>query len=251
MTNTDLIIGIHSIVEALQNRERNPICLYATADGIKNLKNKIKLDKIELKELTLSKFIHKTESLFREKRFKYSRIQAQALLLASSLPEKNLSWIYQQVEKKDCLLLAIDSLTDTHNLAAIVRTAAFYNVDGILLSRRGKLTLTPHIFRVSSGALEHLFLINCSSLPGALSRLQDRGVSCVGLAEEADGDVFEQRKGSHCLVMGAEDKGLSHAVRTCLSQFVGLKARGRISSLNVSVATAITLERFLNQRKTS
>lgn len=251
-TATDLIFGLHSIAEAIKNPKRRQWQLYVTDDSLKDLRklhfNNQKLpESVEIKILSNHKLQEEGKFQFRERGFKEQRVPSNIFLVTQKLEEVSIATIYDHIEKNDQLkMMALDQVTDIHNLAAIMRTAAFYDLDFVLISKKGPLNFPPSYFRIASGAAEYVQLINCSGLSKALTKMMDKKVDCIGLAEEATTTSDEvQALSKTCLVMGAEDTGLSNAIRRVLDKFVALPARGEIRSLNVSVAAAIAMDKFL------
>jgi 23S rRNA (guanosine2251-2'-O)-methyltransferase len=167
-------------------------------------------------------------------------------MLVSPIEVLDPSWIYNQLESRIALkILALDQVTDAHNGAAIMRTAAFYGVDVILISSKGNFGLGPNFARIASGACEHVKIVRCSALPKTITKLKDLGVMCVGLSEHATEELNKlDTKNSVCLVLGAEDVGMSHAVSRVVDQTIAFKPLGKIKSLNVSVAAAIAMEKI-------
>ena len=156
------------------------------------------------------------------------------------------TWIYQQLESRIPIkILALDQVTDAHNGAAIMRTAAFYGVDAILISARGSFGLGPGFSRIASGATEHVKIVRCSALPKTITKIKELGAICIGLSEHATSDLgtIDITK-PICLVLGAEDVGMSHAVSRVVETTISFKPAGKIKSLNVSVAAAIAMEKI-------
>ncbi len=253
-TATDLIFGLHSIAEALRNPKRRKWELFGTDESLKELRklhfNNQKLpEAVEIKTLSNHKLQEEGKFQFRERGFKEQRVPSNIFLVTDKLQEQSIATVYDFIEKNESLkMMALDQVTDIHNLAAIMRTAAFYDLDYVLISKKGPLNFPPSYFRIASGAAEHVQLINCSGLSKALTKMMDKKVDCIGLAEEATTTAEEVKSTSKtCLVMGAEDTGLSNATRRVLEKFVSLPAKGEIRSLNVSVAAAIAMDRFLQK----
>ncbi len=248
----DLIFGIHSIAEAINNPARGGLELFCTEDGKKDLiKLHFKGSKIpeRCKVRVLSNHQLKEEGKFalRDSGAKEQRVPSQLFLRADSLPHKSIADIYNDLESGKALkILALDQVTDVHNLGAILRTTAFYGVDYVITSKKNQDNYPPGFFRIASGATEHVPMVSASSLGKAITKLSEKGVYCFGLAEEATQENPEKSKAkSICMVMGAEETGLSHATRRVLEEFVALPARGQIKSLNVSVAAALAIEKFM------
>ncbi len=188
----DIIFGIHSIKEALKNPLRAPCKLYCAQKARSQFKEfeKASLEWIECSPHSLQE---EARALCQQRDFTPQRVPSQAFLLASPLPAKNLGNLYSALEaatqENPCRLLLLDGVTDVHNVAAILRSAAFYNVHAVILSRKGGVCASPQFLRVASGAAEHVDLINVASLPKTIQNLSQRGVALVGLSEGESADL--------------------------------------------------------------
>jgi len=259
MISYQVIIGLHSIAEAIRNPARTLHELVASEDGLKELRDKENLSKETLEKLKVSvvhphKVQELAKSYIEDSSFTYTRIPSGCFLLAKPLETQDLADLYSIIDrKKEVRLLALDQVTDAHNGAAIVRTASFYGVDAVIFSMKGNFGESPSFTRISSGALEHMPLIRCGSLPQALKKIQERGITLVGLSEHSETKLSEILGSEimHCLVLGAEDVGLSHAVRRLVENTFALAPRGQTKSLNVSVAGAIAMEMVFGQGESS
>ena len=142
----------------------------------------------------------------------------------------------------DALLLALDQITDPHNVGAIVRTAAAFGVTAIVTTARHSPNATGVLAKSASGGLEHVPLVVVRNLAEALITLGERGFTRIGLDSEAGIplDTVTPRRPA-VLVLGAEGKGLRQRTTECCDLLVRIDAVGAIRSLNVSNAAAITL----------
>lgn len=142
----------------------------------------------------------------------------------------------------DALVLALDQLTDPHNVGAIVRTAAAFGVTAILTTARHSPAATGVLAKSASGGLEHVPFVVVGNLGNALDALGDRGFLRIGLDSEGE-ETFEtlQARRPAVLVLGAEGKGLRVRTRGLCDVVARLDMAGAIKSLNVSNAAAIAL----------
>lgn len=142
----------------------------------------------------------------------------------------------------DVLLLALDQITDPHNVGAIVRTAAAFGVTAIVTTARHSPNATGVLAKSASGGLEHVPLVIVRNLAEALITLSERGFTRIGLDSDADTplDAVGPRRPA-VLVLGAEGKGLRQRTRECCDVLARIDAVGAIRSLNVSNAAAIAL----------
>jgi 23S rRNA (guanosine2251-2'-O)-methyltransferase len=141
---------------------------------------------------------------------------------------------------EDPFLILLDGVEDPHNLGAILRVADGAGAHGVVIPGRGATGLTPTVFKASAGAAEHVAVAQVGNLTDAVLQLK-RAEVWVGMAE-ADGGRFyyeENMTGPLALVMGSEGHGVSRPVAKHCDFAVKIPLQGSVTSLNVSVATAI------------
>jgi 23S rRNA (guanosine2251-2'-O)-methyltransferase len=140
------------------------------------------------------------------------------------------------------LLMAVDGLTDPHNLGAIVRSAESLGAHGLVLPQRRTAGLTGTVAKVAAGALEHLPVARVVNLNRALDTLKQEGYRVIGLAEEGTVGLHEaDLDGPLVVVTGSEGTGLSLLTRRTCDQLIRIPLRGATPSLNASVATSLML----------
>jgi 23S rRNA (guanosine2251-2'-O)-methyltransferase len=147
-------------------------------------------------------------------------------------------------------LAFLDGVTDVNNLGSLIRSAEGSGFTGIVIPARRSATVTSAVRRVSAGAAEVVPVARVDSLGQALDDARAAGVWVVGLAEDApvslwETDALDPPVG---LVLGAEDRGLSNAVRARCDTMVSIPLVGRIGSLNVAVAGAIAMFEVARRR---
>ena len=143
---------------------------------------------------------------------------------------------------ESALLLALDGLTDPHNLGAIIRSAEALGAHGLVLPQRRSAGLTGSVAKVAAGALEHLPVARVVNLNRSLVKLKDEGYQIIGLAEEGESTLQEANlDGPLVVVIGSEDKGISLLTRKHCDQLIRIPLRGITTSLNASIATSVVL----------
>jgi len=150
---------------------------------------------------------------------------------------------------RSALIVVLDGIEDPHNLGAIARTADAAGADGLVISERRAVGITPGAISASAGALEHVSVARVVNLSRALDRLKDAGLWIVGLdggGTQLHTDVDLQ--GPIALVVGSEGAGMSRLVREKCDFIVALPMAGEIESLNASVAAAVVLYEAVRQR---
>lgn len=149
-------------------------------------------------------------------------------------------------------LLALDGVEDPQNFGSLIRSAEAVGVHGLLIGSKGAAPLSPAAIKASAGAVEHLLIARVESLADELTALRLRGVRVIGAeAEAAHGYRAADLRGPICIVIGAEGRGLSPAVRRRIDLFVRIPMAGKVASLNAAVAGSVLLFEAFGQRPTS
>ena len=139
-------------------------------------------------------------------------------------------------------LLVLDGVEDPHNLGAILRTADAAGVHGVIVPERRSAPVTPAVARASAGAVDHVRVAQVTNLTRTLQELKQTGVWIYGLDMDGGQDYdAPDYSGGVAVVAGAEGNGLGRLVREQCDVVVGIPLRGRVESLNVSVATSLAL----------
>ncbi|MBI3649521.1 MAG: 23S rRNA (guanosine(2251)-2'-O)-methyltransferase RlmB [Acidobacteria bacterium] len=148
------------------------------------------------------------------------------------------------------LLILLDGIEDTHNLGAIIRTAEGGGANAVIIPERRAAHLTEIVAKASAGAIEYLPVARVTNLAAYIEQLKRRNVWVVGLdaAAQMSYDQYEYQ-GATALVFGNEGAGLHRLVRERCDVIVAIPMRGKISSLNVSVAVGVVLFEALRQRR--
>lgn len=223
-----LLYGMHAVVEALGNPHRKLGRLFITENALARLKEVVGEPRRppvlvrgdELDRLLPQGAVHQGIA-----------VEAEPLpvLDIDDLPDNG-------------LVLVLDQITDPHNVGAIIRTAAAFAVDAIVLTERHSPDMAGVLAKTASGGLEHVPLIIVSNLAQALMKLGDRAYWRIGLDSEGPAPLGElARTRPLALVLGAEGKGLRRLTRERCDAMARLDMPGAIKSLNVSNACAIAL----------
>jgi len=147
------------------------------------------------------------------------------------------------------LFLALDGVTDPHNLGACLRSADAAGASAVIVPRDRSASLTPAAAKAASGAAETVPLISVVNLARTLRSLRDQGLWVVGLAGDTDTLLYQvDLTLPTVLVLGAEGEGLRRLTRETCDHLAAIPMTGSVSSLNVSVATGIALFEAVRQR---
>lgn len=242
--NYEVIVGQHSIAHALKNPKRNVKKIFGTSESLKELRKNAKFD--EFLELNVHDLQTQAKKYIEKTGFRYSRIPSNLFMVAQKQPEFTHLDFYEDVENSEKYsMLVLDQISDVHNGAAIMRSAAFFGVNTIVVSGKNSFGLSPSFTRIASGAYEYVNILQVNSIAKFLPKLKEKGVQVVGFSEHASESVPAVDLPKICLVLGNEEKGISHAVMRLLDHTVCLKSNGQIKSLNVSAASILAMERIL------
>jgi len=147
-------------------------------------------------------------------------------------------------------ILALDHLEDPRNVGALLRTAEAVGVHGVILPKDRSAEITAVASDTSAGAVEHLLVAQVGNLPRTLQELQGAGLWVAGLDAAPEALPFDSIDlgGALALVVGSEGRGLSRLVRERCDWLLRLPMRGRVASLNASVAGSVVLYAVLASR---
>jgi len=147
------------------------------------------------------------------------------------------------------LLLVLDGVTDPHNLGACLRSADGAGAAAVIAPKDKAAGLTPVVVKVASGAADAVPFVQVTNLARTFQTLKERGVWLVGLADAAPASLYQtDLTGPLALVLGSEGSGLRRLTAERCDLLASLPMRGRVESLNVSVAAGICLYEALRQR---
>ncbi|MEZ0171463.1 TrmH family RNA methyltransferase [Microvirga sp. TS319] len=227
--DTTVLYGWHPVVEALRNNRRKIRRLLATENSLRRLQEELGAP------LPLEPEMVRPDEINRllEPDAVHQGLYAEA----DPLPSPSVETLSGQR-----VVLALDQITDPHNVGAIVRTAAAFNVEAIITTARHSPAATGVLAKSASGGLEHVPFMIVKNLGDTLTALGERGFQRIGLDSEGGANIDElQLRLPLVLVLGSEGKGLRQRTRECCDAIGRLDMPGEIKSLNVSNAAAISL----------
>ncbi len=224
-----VLYGAHAVREALRAGRRKLLTLYATQSAAERMAEAARAAGVELR-------IVEAQDLSR--RLGEEAVHQGLLMEARPLPEIAVD----EIETQSGIVLALDQVTDPHNVGAILRSAGAFAVDALILTERHSPDLAGVLAKAASGALEHVRIASVVNLARTLDALRERGYTVVGLDSEG-AESLEQLSLSKpvALVLGAEGKGLRRLTRERCDVLARLDMPGPIKSLNVSNACAVAL----------
>ena len=145
-------------------------------------------------------------------------------------------------------IIVLEKIEDPHNLGAIIRTAECAGAHGVIIPARWSAGLSYTVEKTSDGALEYMPVVRVKNISAVLQKLKDKGIWVYGA--DMDGEHYKKVNfdGAVALVIGNEGKGISPLVAKDCDVIVSLPMKGKINSLNASVAAGILMYEIADKR---
>lgn len=185
---------------------------------------------------------------------KYAKFSQGVVAIAEAKGYSDyLEFLEDAKEKKEPpFILILDSLEDPQNFGAIIRTCDAAGVHGIIIPKNRAVGVTPTIGRTSAGAVEHVKVARVANLSSTINALKEEGLWIVGIDHLGSNKMSEvDLKMPIAIVIGGENKGITPLVKTRCDYMVRIPMRGKIPSLNASVAAALIMYEVYRSRKPS
>ena len=145
-------------------------------------------------------------------------------------------------------IIILDEIEDPHNLGAIIRSAECAGAHGVIIKKRHAAGLTYTAYKAAAGALEYLPVARVTNIADTIDALKERNIWIYGADMNGEDYLKTDFRGGAALVIGNEGKGISRLVREKCDVIVSLPLKGRINSLNASVAAGILMYKVAEQR---
>ena len=220
--------GLHPVAAALQNPARRRHRLLATANALRRLTAMGAAPNLPVEEVDTGRLSRLLGG---------DAVHQGCVLFCEPLPEYRLEDLATARR-----LVALDQVSDPHNVGAVLRSCAAFAVDALILTARNSPRETPALAKAAAGALELVPIVRVRNLAETLGTLDHAGVMTIGLDAEA-GQALEAvgLAEPFALVLGAEGSGLRQRTRQTCRALAGIDMPGRMPSLNVSNAAALAL----------
>ena len=240
---TDVISGRNPVSEAI--RGSRPIDKILIAKGEKNgavvaILAKAKAKQIPIKEVDRVKLDYLSGGSTHQGIIAFAAVKDYCTV----------DGIFKTAEERNeaPFILVLDELEDPHNLGAIIRTAECAGVHGVIVPKRRSAGLSYTVGKASAGAVEYMNVARVTNIANTLDELKQRGVWVFGA--DMNGTDYEKCdfSGACAIVIGNEGKGISRLVREKCDVIVSLPMKGKINSLNASVAAGILMYEAMKDR---
>ena len=232
-----LIAGKHAVTEALKNPDRKVLKVLLTEDSKKTL-NRENQDLNLLKNI---KIFYKTKKEL-DRLCSKDQISHQGLL-AEIEHLDNLSikdYLKINENKKNITFVALEEVTDPRNIGAIIRSAASFNIDGLIIKERSYPSESKLLFKSSSGCVEHLNIFEVSNVNTSLKYLKEKNFWVCGFDKNGTKNFTKHDwEGNNVLLFGSEGYGLKHQTIKNSDFLLKISINNKIESLNISNSAAV------------
>lgn len=239
---TRLIGGRNSVKEALRNKKLRHCFVQEKLQGeLLSLVEQIRAEGIPVTTCSPKKLSGMVPGL------RHQGIVAELPPFVYADLEEILTTVEQ---KENSFLVLLDGVEDPHNIGAIIRTADAAGATAVLLPSRRSGAVTETVHKTSAGAAEWLPIVRIGNIAQTLVKLKERGYWVAG-ADMAGQDLYTEAnwQGKIVLVVGNEGKGISRLTKEHCDFLVRIPMRGKVASLNVSVAAALLMYEIAGQQE--
>lgn len=246
MEKNEFIFGIRAVIEAIEaGKEIDKVLIKKDFQGelANELLGLLKLHKIPSQRVPVQRIDRITR-----------KNHQGVVAMLSAITYHRLEHLVPQLYEDGILpfVVVLDGITDVRNFGAIARTCECVGADAIVIPDHGSVSVNADAVKTSAGALHHLPVCRERSVLSAVRFLKDNGYKVVAVSEKADINYTQvDYTVPVALVMGAEDVGISIEVLKQCDTFVSIPMFGKISSLNVSVASGVMMYEVVRQRLNS
>lgn len=239
----DIIAGRNPVMEAIRSGRSIESILVAKGErsgSVVAIIAKAKQKNIPVKDVDSKKLD------FLAKGVNHQGIVAQCAVKEYSTLEEIFALAEERRESP--FIIVLDKIEDPHNLGAIIRTAECAGAHGVIIPERRSAGLSYTVEKTSAGALEYMPVVRVKNISAVLQKLKDKGIWVYGA--DMDGEHYKKVNfdGAVALVIGNEGKGISPLVAKDCDVIVSLPMKGKINSLNASVAAGILMYEIADKR---
>src|SRR3989338_1953625 len=250
-----IIFGTHAVFEALSVRPQDVYQVVVMEDRqSKKLKNVIEIAKQKRCPIEIKNRRSFEKWISQRTKGDVGNLTHQGVAIETrSKNYISLSELETLIQTKNKIfILVLDHLADPHNVGALLRSAACCGVDVVCFPKQGAAQLSPTVYKVAAGGIEHLALCRVANIRYLLSLLNKWQVKCFGLDMKGDRSIYEVSVPAKvAMVIGSEEEGFNQNVAQSCDEIVRIPMSSALESLNASVAGSIGLFEFAHRQETS
>ena len=240
------IIGQHAVIEALRNPERKVLKVFLTEESKKNIHKKSPNKNL----LSNVKIYFKTKKEL-DKYSTKEKLQHQGYVAEIEHLQKPLLKEYIR-EKNKITLICLDGVTDPRNIGSLIRSAASFNIDGIIIKERNFPNESKLMYKAASGAIEYVNIFEVSNINSTLKNLKEKNFWVYGFDGNGEKNFTNiEWKGNNILLFGSEGSGMHKHTSKYADFLVKIEIDKKIESLNISNSAAIVFHHLSYLKKKS
>ena len=240
------IVGQHAVIEALRNPKRKVLRIFLTEESKKNIHKKSPNKNL----LNDVKVYFKTKKEL-DKYSTRENLQHQGYVAEVEHIQKPILKEYIK-DKNNVTLICLDGVTDPRNIGSLIRSAASFNVDGVLIKERNFPSESKLMYKASSGAIEYINIFEVSNINSTLKNLKEKNFWVYGFDGDGKEDFTDiEWKGNNILLFGSEGSGMHKHTSKYADFLVKIEINEKIESLNISNSAAIVFHHLSYLKKKS
>ena len=240
------IIGQHAVIEALRNPKRKVLRVFLTEESKKNIHKKSPNKNL----LNDVKVYFKTKKEL-DKYSTRENLQHQGYVAEVEHIQKPILKEYIK-EKNNVTLICLDGVTDPRNIGSLIRSAASFNIDGVIIKERSFPSESKLMYKAASGAMEYVNIFEVSNINSTLKNLKEKNFWVYGFDGDGKEDFTDiEWKGNNILLFGSEGSGMHKHTSKYADFLVKIEINEKIESLNISNSAAIVFHHLSYLKKKS
>ena len=238
------IIGQHAVIEALRNPKRKVLKIFLTEESKKNIHKKSPNKNL----LGDVKIYFKTKKEL-DKYSTKEKLQHQGYVAEIEHLQK--PTLKEYIKEKDKItLICLDAVTDPRNIGSLIRSAASFNIDGIIIKERNFPNESKLMYKAASGAIEYINIFEVSNINSTLKNLKEKNFWVYGFDGNGKKNFTDvEWKGNNILLFGSEGSGMHKHTSKYADFLVKIEIDKKIESLNISNSAAIVLHHLSYLKK--
>ena len=232
--STFFIAGQHAVIEALRNPNRKVLRVFLTEDAKKNIHKKNPRKNV----LEDVKVYYKSKKELDKYTSKEQLMHNGYIAEVEQLEQPDLKEFIK--EKKDCTFVCLDEVTDPRNIGSLIRSAASFKIDGLIVKERHFPSDSKLMYKSASGCMEHLNIFKVSNINSTLKNLREKNFWVYGFDAKGENNFTNTKwEGKNVLLFGSEGHGMREHTSKYTDFLVRIDINKNIESLNISNSAAI------------
>ena len=229
-----LIVGQHVVIEALRNPRRKVLKVFLTEESKKNIHRKNQKKNV----LEDVKVYFKSKKELDKYTSKEQMMHGGYVAEVEHLDQPELKEFIK--EKNNLTFVCIDEVTDPRNIGSLIRSAASFNIDGLIVKERQFPSDSKLMFKAASGCMEHLNIFEVSNINSTLKNLREKNFWVYGFDTKGDKSFTDIKwSGKNVLLFGSEGFGMREHTGKYTDFLVKININENVESLNISNSAAI------------